>query len=201
MSLDTTPGSATGNSYATLAEFKTYAAARFPAVTWFGTATDPQLEQMLIAACRELNACFDWTGRATDSVQALSWPRVGMRNRNGFTIDSSGANSIPVDLKNAQCEFALQLGASDRLGDNVPIHKGITGIKAGSVSLQFADVIGRHQDHESADVTIRKQQSDLNYVSDVVPDEVRRLLVASWFTQNLTSLPLVFQTFGGGRHR
>lgn len=204
MALDTTPGGKTANSYATLAEFAAYAAARLPAVSWYGTATDAQKEAALQAAARELDACFAWTGAAVDPAsddatahQALTWPRSGMLSRNGFAIDESGADSIPIDLKNAQCEMALQLGAGDRLGDNDPLKKGITSIKAGSVELKFSDVLGQQTTREAANVRIRQAQSDLNYASDVVPAEVRRLLVPSWFEQNMIDLPMIFDPLGG----
>lgn len=205
---DTTPGGSAATSYASLAEFNDYASVRFPQVTWFLTATDPQKQNALMAACRALNACFDWTGMAHDPAsddatkhQALAWPRNSMVSRNGIAIPVSGADSIPIDLKNAQCEFALQLVAGDRLSDNDPINKGITSIKAGSVALGFSDVLGKQLTPEAADVQARKKQSDLNYISNVVPDEVRRLLVASWFIQDLVSLPLIFDAFGGPDHR
>lgn len=202
--LNTNPGDPAANSYASLDEFSAYANSRYPVIAWYFAAstTDDLRSGALIAACRELDSCFEWTGRAVDDVQALVWPRAAMLNRNGIPIPTSGATSIPNDLKNAQCEFALQLLAADRLSDNIPLHKGITSLRAGSVALSFSDVVGRHQDPEAADVTVRKAQSDLNYVSDVVPDEVRRLLVQSWFQQNLVSLPLIFDAIGGpgGHH-
>jgi hypothetical protein len=197
MSLTATPGSASADTFATLAEFETYAANRLPAVSWFATASDPRKEAALRAACRSLEACFDWTGAAVDATQNLTWPRVGMVNRNGFAIPTT---VIPQALKDAQCEFALQLGASDRLGNNDPLDKGITSLKAGSVALTFSDVKGHQASSnmptEAVDVEIRRKQSDLNYVSNVVPDEVRRLLVASWFNQNMATLPIVFESFG-----
>jgi len=192
MPLNETPGDAGANTYATLAEFETYAAARLPALKWFTTAADPAKEAALLAGCRSLDACFDWTGIATDDVQALCWPRKGMLTRNNFAI---GETVIPQALKDAQCEFALQLGASDRLGDNDPLKKGITSIKAGDVALTFSDVQGGAKTREAADVAVRLQQSDLNYVSDVVPDEVRRLLVKSWFIQRSVARPFLFETF------
>lgn len=193
MALIETPGSATANTYATLAEFNAYAVNRVPTLTWFTTATDPQKEAALQAAARELDACFTWTGVAVDDVQALTWPRSGMLTRNGFPIATT---VIPVDLKEAQCEMALQLGASDRLGDNSAFKKGITSLKAGSVALSFSDVQGSQNSNiEAADIAIRKKQSDLNYVSDVVPDEVRRLLVPSWFAQPSVKRDIVFEAF------
>jgi hypothetical protein len=195
MPLVETPGAEDANTYATLAEFVAYAASRLPVLSWFTAATDAQKEAALMAAARELDACFDWTGAAVDSVQALTWPRSGMLNRNGFAIATT---AIPRDLKNAQCEMALQLGASDRLGDNSAFKKGVTSLKAGSVALTFSDVQGSQASSvEAADIAIRKMQSDLNYASNVVPDEVRRLLVPSWFNQNNVSLPPLFESFGG----
>lgn len=191
MALVATAGAANADTYATLAELEAYAAARLPALSWFALATDPQKEAALAAAARELDACFDWTGAAVDDVQALTWPRSGMLSRNGFVL---GTDVIPVDLKNAQCEMALQLGASNRLGDNDPLRKGITSIKAGSVALTFSDIRGHARGSaESAQVGVRLAQSDLNYVSDVVPDEVRRLLVPSWFVQADIQQPFLFE--------
>ena len=190
MALIETPGSASANTYATLAEFNAYAANRVPSLTWFTAATDAQKEAALQAAARSLDACFTWTGTAVDDIQALTWPRSGMTTRNGFAIATT---VVPVDLKNAQCEMALQLGAGDRLGDNDPLRKGVTSLKAGSVALTFSDVQGQQSSREAADVAIRKMQSDLNYVSNVVPDEVRRLLVPSWFAQPNISRPTIFE--------
>jgi hypothetical protein len=191
MSLNTTPGDASADSYATLAEFVDYAGSRLPVLAWFTAADDPTREAALRAACRELDQDFVWTGSAVDSTQALCWPRSGMVNRNGFAIATS---AIPKSLKDAQCEFALQLGASDRLGDNDPLKKGIIGLKAGSVELRFSDAqAARGTTYDAADIDIRRKQSDLQYVQDVVPDEVRRLLVASWYEQNSVKLPIVFE--------
>lgn len=189
MALDPTPGSASANSYASLAEFEAYAAARVPALAWFTAADNTVKSAVLMAAAREIDACFVWTGVAVDEVQALTWPRRGMLSRNGFAI---GVTAIPNDLKNAQCELALQLGAGDRLGDNDPLRKGVTSLKAGSVALTFSDVQGQQSSREAADVAIRKLMSDLNWASGVVPDEVRRLLVPSWFQQSSISRPFIF---------
>jgi hypothetical protein len=179
------------NTYATLAEFNAYAANRVPALAWFTAAGDPAKEAALQAAARELDACFAWTGTAVDEVQALTWPRSGMLTRNGFAILTT---VVPTDLKNAQCELALQLGAGDRLGDNSALEKGITSLKAGSVALTFSDVKSQQSStREGADISIRRKQSDLNYVSSVIPDEVRRLLVPSWYTQNTVSRPTIFE--------
>jgi hypothetical protein len=190
MSLDTTVGGATSDSYATLAEFVAYQATRVPALTWLVTATDAQKEAALIAAARALDACFDWTGTAVDDVQALTWPRSGMLSRNGFSI---ATDTIPKPLKDAQCELAGQLGAGDLLSDNDAEKLGIASVKAGSVAVSFQNK--DTSTTESVDMIIRRMGSEFNWVSSEIPGEVRRLLVASWFNQPSIKRPLLFEVF------
>jgi hypothetical protein len=179
LTLTTTPGASDANSYADLTEARAYIATRMPTVADPG---DETLKAWLIAGTRETDACFNWTGVAADpDVQALNWPRTGMLNKNGGVIAS---DAIPAQLKNAAIEFGVQLGAGDRLSDNDTLKKGITGIKAGSVALQFSDVQGGHAaTYEGGEVLLRKEQADLRYASDVVPAEVRRLLVPGWYVE------------------
>lgn len=194
MPFNNTPGDPDANSYPDVAYFRAYSAARLPAVDLTGVI-DATIEAWLQAGTREIDACFDWTGVATaPDTQALGWPRSGMLNRNSGSIAN---DAIPTPLKDATCEFVVQMRTQDRLSDNEPIKKGITSIKAGSIALTFADVLGGNKRNpaEAADVNARLAQSDLNYLSDVVPDEVRRLLVESWFNQNMVTLPLVFEAF------
>ena len=193
MALDTTPGGASADSYATVAEADTYATdKRVPAVTWWTTATTAQKEAALRGSALLLDAMFDWTGAAAvPSVQARAWPRSGMLTRNLFAIPTSGATSIPTDLKNAQIEFALQLGISDRIGDNDALRQGITSVRAGSVAVTFSDVM-QQTTREAADVALRKLMGDLQWAARAVPDAVRYLLVESWYTQNSVSRPLLF---------
>jgi len=193
MALDPTVGGANANTYATLAEFNDYAAVRVPQLAWFIAASDAEKEAALQAATRALDAYFIWLGTAVDATQALTWPRSGLVSRNGFAIATT---AIPRDLKEAQCEFAMQLGSGDRLSDNSAQKKGITSLKAGDVALSFAEAQG-NSSYETADVTIRKAQSDLAYLA--APDEVRRLLVPSWFKQGSVKRPFVFMTTPGAR--
>lgn len=192
MALDTTPGGAAADSYATLTEANTYATTvRVPAVTWWSTAADGAKEAALRGAAILMDGMFDWTGGAVDSVQARAWPRNGMFTRNGFPIPTSGASSIPVELKNAQIEFALQLGASDRLSDNDALKQGITSVKAGSVAVTFADV-QKTGSYESADIELRKMMADLQWAARAIPDAVRYLLVDSWYRTNSVTRPFMF---------
>lgn len=189
MALVITPGAATANSFATVDEFKTYRTNRLPAVAAVLTATDPQIEAAMIVACRGLGAYFTWNGAAVDATQALTWPRTGMLTRNGFEIPSSGATSIQVDLKNAQCEWAYQLlaGASF-VGDDEAAKAGLSSVKAGSVALSFQTF--DPSSVEAIDWYVRKLGSEFQYIQ--APGEVRRLLVPSWFEQPSVKRPIIF---------
>lgn len=187
MALNTTPGDPEQDSYASLNEFNAYAATRLPAVTWFASATDAAKENALKMAARELDAYFAWTGAPTaPATQALTWPRSGMLNRNGYPLAD---NVSPKDLKNAQCEFALQLGASNLIADNDAEKQGIASVKAGSVAVSFQQK--DLSSEEAVDVAIKKLGSDFNYLT--APGEVRRLLVPSWFEQPSIKRDLIFE--------
>jgi hypothetical protein len=188
--LDTTVGGANANSYASLDEFKAYISTRLPVAAWTTGATDDQLTVALEFGAKLLDACFAWTGAAVDDVQALAWPRSGMSSRNGFPIATT---IIPQQLKDAQCEFAVQLGNGDLLSDNDAKKKGISGVKAGSVSVSFQTIDTATA--ESVDILIRQMGSDLLYVSDTVPQAVRMLLVSSWFAQPSIKRPVLISMF------
>jgi len=134
MTLVATPGSSTANTYATLQEAKLYCTNNLYTAEW-DAATDSQRESALIMATRLLDADkWPWKGSAASATQALCWPRSGMTGRTGFPIQS---DVLPQELKDAVSEFAKQLVASDRTGDNDPVRQGITSVKAGSVSISF----------------------------------------------------------------
>lgn len=190
MALIETPGAATANTYATLAEFETYIESRVPVLEWLLTATDDMKEAALIAACRILDSRIEWTGAAVDEVQVLTWPRSGMLTRNGYTIATT---TIPQQLKDAQCELAAQLGASDLLSDNDAAKQGIASVKAGDVAVSFQNIDTSSE--ESVDMFIRRLGSEFAYLE--VPGESRRLLVPSWFSQPSIKRPLEFNAWGG----
>lgn len=193
MSLDTTPGSATQNSYATVAEFKTYRTNRYPQKAAALSASDASIEAALIAAGRALDESFDWTGTAVDATQAMTWPRSGMLTRNGFAIATSGSSSITQPLKDAQCEWAYQLLAGvDTTSDNDAAKQGIASVKAGSVAVSFQPV--NTSTTESVDLAIRMKQTEFNYLN--APGEVRRLLVGSWYNQPSAKRDLIFEAYG-----
>lgn len=195
MALVTTPGSADANSFADVTFFRAYHVTRYPQLAWIATAVDATVEALLIMGARALNANLPWTGSAVDAVQAMTWPRAGMLTRNGFAIPTTGADSIPVDLKLAQCELSGQLGAKDLVSDNDALTKGIASVKAGSVAVAFQNMDTSSPD--AVDMMLRRMGSEFNYLSSEIPGEVRRLLVPSWFNQPTIIRKPIFEVFGG----
>lgn len=187
MALDTTVGGADADSYADLDFLATYVLARAFVPSWYATSTSATKEAAMRQAARMLDALFVWTGSAVDETQALTWPRTGMFTRNGYAIAET---VIPADLKKAQCEFALQIGAGDKSADNDAIRDGITSVKAGSVAVTFSDP--EKSTREAADIAARLKEYEMQWASRNVPDAVRQLLVASWYTAATVSRPLLF---------
>jgi hypothetical protein len=117
MALTTTPGSATADSYATIAQADAYHTARGNA-TW--TGADPIKEAALIRATQWLDGRYGdfWPGtRWKLRLQSLDWPRVDAYDRDGATVDS---DTIPPEIVNAVCEAALrELTAPNSLSPDV----------------------------------------------------------------------------------
>lgn len=176
--LDVTVGGATANSFCSLAEAATYFDERIPLPTPWVASGDTSIRALIMAGRvldglaqghrtlhvdgenRYYQTTPHWTGSPATTTQRMTWPRTGMYDRNGNAI---AADSIPLDLKNAQAELAGQLLMSDTTLDNSVSVGGITSIKAGSVALSFNEMIARH----------------------VIPDGVAEMLVPSWLTDAL----------------
>ena len=186
MALDTTVGGAAADSYASVADYNTYWASRPQSEVPAGLSTE-EIEAALKHAARLLDSSFRWTGAAVDSTQALTWPRSGMVSRNGFSI---ATNVIPVQLKNAQCQFAGDLASADRAADSETEKQGISEVKAGPVAVKFANVA--KQSREEHDAAVIRQGSDFDYLWRAIPDVVRNLLVPSWYTTATVSRPVLF---------
>ena len=174
--LDPTVGGASSNTYETLAEAQAYFDSRLPLSGWDDaddqtvllTMATRVLDMMAVphrtlrkgCDCNYYYTSRAWTGAPASSTQKLAWPRIGMFDRNGNPIPS---NVIPQELKDAESELAGQLGSTDTTLDNATIVGGIKSVRAGSVAVEFKDVIEAH----------------------VLPDAVLNLMPASWFTDEL----------------
>lgn len=101
-----TAGSASANSFVTLAEADTYMESRLNGSTWDAATTDNQ-NRALVEATRELSA-RTWLGDRVTAAQALAWPRQWAHDPDSPTSDYYSTDVVPQRVKDACCELAFQ---------------------------------------------------------------------------------------------
>lgn len=130
----TTPGASTANSYCSLAEADTYHEAHRYASTWTA-ATDTQQNEALVMATRLIDQHMAWSGNVVTDTQALLWPRNGMSYESGYYIPNT---VIPQGLKNATAEFARLIIASDVTLSGSSAG-AVQALKVGSIEVKYAE--------------------------------------------------------------
>lgn len=122
--LDATVGTATANSYVTLAEANTYFASHISSSSWDGASHQ---EVLLSHASRLLDHFMDWNGdRAEDETdQSMDWPRDEV-----YGVDNT---IVPQRVKNATFELANYLALN---GTNFDLAE-TTKIKVGPISIDL----------------------------------------------------------------
>jgi hypothetical protein len=106
MALITTAGSATADSYATLAQASTYHTAQNNAA-WAAADTTSQ-EAALRRATLWIDATYRsrWIGeRVNGRSQSLDWPRYGVTDVDGWAVDYA---TIPAEIVSATCDAAVR---------------------------------------------------------------------------------------------
>ena len=100
-----TVGSASANSFTTLAEWTTYMEGRLNSDDFDDATTDTQ-NRALAEATRELSAVA-WQGQRVDDTQALAWPRDWVIDVDDPTCNYYDSAEIPGRIKRATYELAL----------------------------------------------------------------------------------------------
>lgn len=102
MALVTTVGSASANSYITLAEWQAYWTSRNVDLTAHGH--DAAHEANLIQAADYINRTYSFYGQRQYEDQAMAWPRLlGLMLIKDWPVDP---DTVPQDIKDAQAEMA-----------------------------------------------------------------------------------------------
>lgn len=114
VTIEATAKSATANSFVTLAEATTHFEARLNVTDWTGAADDDIRNRALVTAALRLDQ-EEYKGLKSDADQALKWPRDGLYDEDGNSVDS---DTVPQRIKDAQCELALFMLAEDLLADS-----------------------------------------------------------------------------------
>lgn len=121
------------DTYVTVTQLMTRAGAK--GWTSLSGLTTPVLEELLKDAFLYLNASFGWKGQITDLSQAGAWPRSGVVDKEGRTLD---ADTVPTAVEIAQMEIAnLQHSSGAILAAQTD--GTVKSVKAGSVAVTFAD--------------------------------------------------------------
>lgn len=132
----TTIGAANANSYISVVEADTYFEGHLYASQWASATTDTK-SAALVYATRTLDNKITWNGSKVDQVygnQALQWPRASAYTQDGIYVPS---DIIPVEVKNATAELALNLIKNDLLNQDTGDTLGITEIKVDVINLKF----------------------------------------------------------------
>lgn len=111
ITVETGAGLSTANSYATVAQYKTYCDAR--GISYAGVS-DTVIEQALVKATDAMLQMFTsrWSGfRVYPTIQSLDFPRrwceiIG-RSRSGYPVYAD-SNSVPVEVINACIMLAIE---------------------------------------------------------------------------------------------
>lgn len=129
MTLTTTIGGATSDSYASLAEYQAYASA----MGWTLSGTDAADEVNLRRAAQYLDRKYTFVGIRQYQTQALAWPRIVSVLVEDWPINP---DTIPQAIKDAQCEVAYLLqGGLDPFA-TVTATVGRKRVKAGPVETE-----------------------------------------------------------------
>lgn len=113
LTIVTTVGGASSNSYVSVAEAVAHFEGRLRSDAW-DNATDTDQMKALVSATGRLDQ-EEFQGCKTDSDQALKWPRYGAEDPDGVAYDS---DAIPREIKTAVYKLALALLAGDLLVDS-----------------------------------------------------------------------------------
>ena len=102
-----TAGSATANSFATLADTDTELQGRLNASTWETDASDDDKNRALVEATRQISR-LAFGGRRTDDTQVLSWPRQFAFDPDSPVQDYFTNTVVPQRIKDGTMELAFQ---------------------------------------------------------------------------------------------
>jgi hypothetical protein len=143
MPLTTTPGSATSDSYATLAQAMAYHTAKGNAA--WAASTDAMRETALRRATEWVDATYRtrWQNIGLPvypRVQALEWPLSGITDPYGYDVNHL---TIPTEIINATSEAALrELAAPGSLSPDYLASESVKTATAGPVSVTYMDNAG-----------------------------------------------------------
>ena len=147
ITLNSTAGDPSANSYVSLVEANTYLEAHLKASSW-SVLDDERKKAALISATRALDS-MRFGGRKASQTQSLLWPRQYIYDYENYLI-----TGIPKQLKDAECELAIwMLTEDDRI--------------AGQFELETMD---------SVEIGPIKYKIKSGYDAEIIPSYIEDLL-------------------------
>ena len=137
VTVTSTAGSASANSYLSVAGGDSIANLLLGTLAWSSATTDDK-GRALISATRYLDE-LSWIGDRASSTQALGWPRSGIA-LDGVSLSSA---TIPEQVEQATFDLANALLATPTLlsGSNTALGELIPGIPNSSLQSASVDVV------------------------------------------------------------
>jgi hypothetical protein len=125
-------GLAAANSYTSVAEADDILAIDNDGIALWDALDDPAKELALAKATRYLDDNYQWFGRKSTAIQALKWPRHGMRDSENMCI-ADGV--IPIEIKRAIARLAVWLIKNN--GDDAMNMEGIKSFRSDDVEIEW----------------------------------------------------------------
>lgn len=146
-------GKTDSTSYVSIADFKTYWTQHG---TDYTSESDDTIALWLNEATFYADSYYCWCGSITNEDQALQWPRTGMYDRNGYSIDD---DVIPMYLQYAICELAgTRQGTSETI-----VTAGVKSKSVGPLSVEYTGGGGETKTYVQAN----------NYLASFICDNAR----------------------------
>lgn len=138
MALTVTPGGSDADAFVSVADCDAYCASH-GLTDWTGAADSPSnvKEAAIRRATAYLSNAFSWKGYRTDGrSQALAWPRTGVEDEEGNTVDP---DTIPVEIVQACCHIAAAEAANPGvMNPAVDLTARIKREKIGPIETEYA---------------------------------------------------------------
>lgn len=134
-----TAGSASANSYLTVAEGDAFAAGDIDGSVWTNSSSDDKVKA-LISATRQMDV-IGYVGERSTTTQALSWPRTGFTTTEKQYSDTE----IPQEIKLSTYEIAKSLlrgtnvisgGSGTELIPGIP-NEGLRRVKMDVLEIEW----------------------------------------------------------------
>lgn len=91
------------NTYVSVTDVDTYCENR-GLTTWSNSYDDDAKEQAILRAMDYIEALF-WKGLKANESNALEWPRSGVVDKNGYTVED---NAVPIQVQYGLCRASYE---------------------------------------------------------------------------------------------